>query len=97
MVGGRRVFDGMHVFVSAAGLLPIMQTAGGLISYGANLDDLFRPAGIYLDKILKGTKPEELPVERPTKFEMVINLKTARGLGVTINRDILLVADDVID
>ena len=71
--------------------------AGGLISYGANLDDLFRQAATYLDKILKGTKPAELPVERPTKFEMVINLKTARGLGLTINRDILLVADDVID
>ena len=71
--------------------------AGGLISYGANLDDLFRQAASYVDKILKGTKPAELPVERPTKFEMVINLKTARGLGLTINRDILLVADDVID
>jgi putative tryptophan/tyrosine transport system substrate-binding protein len=71
--------------------------AGGLISYGANLDDLFRKAADYADKILKGTKPAELPVERPTKFEMVINLKTARGLGLTINRDILLVADDVID
>lgn len=71
--------------------------AGGLISYGANLDDLFRQSAAYVDKILKGTKPAELPVERPTKFEMVINLKTARGLGLTINRDILLVADDVID
>jgi putative ABC transport system substrate-binding protein len=71
--------------------------AGGLISYGANLDDLFRQASTYVDKILKGAKPAELPVERPTKFELVINLKTARDLGLTINRDIQLVADDLIE
>jgi putative tryptophan/tyrosine transport system substrate-binding protein len=71
--------------------------AGGLISYGANLDDLFRRAATHVDKILKGARPAELPVERPTKFELVINLKTAGGLGLTINRDILLVADDLIE
>jgi putative ABC transport system substrate-binding protein len=70
---------------------------GGLMSYGANLPDLARQTATYVDKILKGAKPAELPVEQPIKFELVINLKTARDLGLTISREFLLVADDVVE
>jgi putative ABC transport system substrate-binding protein len=68
---------------------------GGLMSYGANLADLARQTAPYVDKILKGAKPAELPVQQPTKFELVINLKAAKALGLTISRDFLLIADEV--
>jgi len=71
--------------------------AGGLASYGPNLPDLFRQAATYVDKILKGTKPADLPIEQPSKFELVINLKTAKVLGLTISREFQLRADEVID
>jgi len=91
------------VELAAKSRLPAMYAArefvedGGLMSYGASLPDLFRRAATYVDKILKGANPADLPVEQPTKLELVFNLKTAKELGLTIPREFISLADEVIE
>ena len=75
----------------------VFTTAGGFISYGLDLVDTYRRAASYVDLILKGAKPGELPVQQPTKFELVINLKTAKALDLEVPNSIQLLADEVIE
>jgi len=94
---------GRIVSIVAENRLPTIYAAregvelGGLMSYGTNLADLARQTASYVDKIIKGAKPAELPVQQPTKYELVINLKTAKVLGLTISNQMQLLADEVIE
>jgi ABC-type uncharacterized transport system substrate-binding protein len=100
LVGGHR---GIVVAAAAQHNVPAIDfgteyaAAGGHISYGPNIADMHRRAALFVDKILKGAKPADLPVEQPTKFELVVNLRTAKALGLAIPQSVLVRADDVIE
>jgi putative ABC transport system substrate-binding protein len=107
LLRGRPYFSVAHAKLAAehatAHRLPVIYEGrefvevGGLAAYGVDVPDLYRRAATYIDKILRGAKPADLPIEQPTKFELVVNLKTAKALGITIPQSILLRADEVIE
>jgi putative ABC transport system substrate-binding protein len=101
--GGATAYQALTIELATRHRLPVMVLqrphveAGGLLSYFPDHFELFRRVAVYVDQILKGAKPSDLPVEQPTKFELVINMKTARALGLTIPPLLLLRADHVIE
>jgi putative ABC transport system substrate-binding protein len=92
------IFHLLAMNVPAIGAdLPSFAKEGGLLSYGASFPDIFRRAAPYVDRILRGANPGDLPVQAPTKYQLVINLKTAKALGLTISDSFLFRADEVIE
>ena len=86
-----------HRLPAICGFVPIFAEAGGLLAYGPDFPDLFRRAAGYVAMILKGSKPAELPIQRPSKFDLVVNMKTAKALGLTMPQSLLLRADQIIE